>query len=140
MSRHAGQAMVEFSLSIILFLVLVMGVVDFGMSIYKYNGVSEAAREIARVASVHQGSLTFGSSTEITSVVATQKKLIPDLSSPTFTCTDVSGVAVTLVSGKCPTTAFVNVTITAPYRPATPVVAVIGTIIMKGSSSAQIQQ
>ena len=59
-----------------------MGVVDFGMAIYKYNGVSQAAREIARVASVHQGS-NFGVSSQISAVVATQQNLVPGLGTPT---------------------------------------------------------
>ena len=50
---HRGQALVEFALVIIVFLVILMGIVDFGMAIYKFNGVSQAAREIARVTSVH---------------------------------------------------------------------------------------
>jgi Flp pilus assembly protein TadG len=137
---HSGQALVEFSLAIVIFLTVLMGVVDFGMAIYKYNGVSEAAREIARVASVHQGSLTFGVSSEITAAVATQQKLVPGLGSPTMSCTDVNGASVALVSGKCPTTAFVNVTVTAPYRAATPLVGLLGSLTMKGSSSAQVQQ
>ena len=135
-----GQALVEFSLAIVIFLTVLMGVVDFGMAIYKYNGVSEAAREIARVASVHQGSLTFGVSSEITAAVATQQKLVPGLGSPTMSCTDVNGASVALVNGKCPTTAFVNVTVTAPYRAATPLVGLLGSLTMKGSSSAQVQQ
>jgi Flp pilus assembly protein TadG len=139
--RATGQAMVEFSLAILIFLALVMGVVDFGMSIYKYNGVSEAAREIARVASVHQGAANFGVSPEITAVVNTQKNLIPGLSSPTFACTDINGATIALTNGRwCPTSAFVSVTVTAPYRATTPLVSVIGTITMKGSSSAQIHQ
>ena len=134
-----GQALVEFSLAVIVFLVLVMGVVDFGMSIYKYNGVSQAAREIARVASVHQGSY-FGVSTPITTVVATQQNLIPGLGSPTFACTDVDGATVALQDDKCPTSAFVSVSVTAPYQAVTPLLGLLGTWTMQGSSSAQIQQ
>lgn len=135
-----GQALVEFSLAVTVFVVLLMGVVDFGLSIYKYNGVSQAAREIARVASVHQGTF-FGSSPQITNVVATQQQLIPGLSSPTFTCTDINGATVALFNGaKCPSTAYVTVVVTAPYRAVTPLVGVLGTFTMKGSSSAQIQQ
>ena len=131
--------MVEFSLAILVFLVLVMGIVDFGMAIYKYNGVSEAAREIARVASVHQG-VTWGSS-QLNTVVATQKNLVPGLSSPTFSCTKVDGTSQAMSSGgKCPEDAYVTVEVTAPYRAATPVLGLIGTFTMKGSSSAQIQQ
>jgi Flp pilus assembly protein TadG len=136
----SGQALVEFSLAIIVFLVLLMGVLDFGMSIYKYNGVSQAAREIARVASVHQGGLSFGVSGQISAVVATQQGLIPGLSSPTLACTDINGATVALQNNKCPTTAFVNVTVTAPYRAVTPLLGLLGIWTMKGSSSAQVQQ
>ena len=118
-----------------------MGVVDFGMAVYKYNGVAQAAREIARVASVHQGPTNFGVSPEITAVVATQKKLIPGLASPTFTCTDVNGVdrdARRTDDARPPR--YVNATVTATYKPSTPLVVVLGTFTMKGSSSAQIQQ
>jgi len=137
-----GQALVEFSLAIVIFLVLLIGVVDFGMAIYKYNGVSEAAREIARVASVHQKGVgaTFGSSPQLTAVVATQKNLVPGLTSPTFRCTDIGGAVVPLDSGKCPLDAFVLVDITTDYKAATPLLGLIGTFTMKGSSSAQIQQ
>jgi Flp pilus assembly protein TadG len=140
--RDAGQALVEFSLAITIFLVLLMGIVDFGMSIYKYNGVSEAAREIARVASVHQSGVgtSFGNSPQLTAVVAVQKGLVPGLGTPTFACTDVNGAAVALDGGKCPPNSYVQVEITAPYRAVTPLVGVLGTITMKGSSSAQIQQ
>ena len=79
--QPAGQALVEFSLAIIVFLVLLMGVVDFGMAIYKYNGVSQAAREIARVASVRPGPVSFGVSDQINAVVATQQKFVPGLTS-----------------------------------------------------------
>jgi Flp pilus assembly protein TadG len=135
-----GQALVEFSLAVSVFLVLIMGIVDFGLSIYKYNGVSQAAREIARVASVYQGPTNFGVSPQLTAVVATQKHLIPGLGSPTYTCRDVNGATVALVSNRCPETAFVNVVVTAPFKAATPLLTVLGTFTMKGSSSAQIQQ
>jgi len=138
MKRQRGQAMVEFSLAIMVFLVLLMGVVDFGLGIYKYNGVSQAAREIARVASVHQGP-TLGTSTQINAVVATQQKLIPGLGTPTFACTEVNGTARALSGGKCPSDAFINVTITAPYKASTPVLGLVGTFTMKGSSSVQVQ-
>jgi Flp pilus assembly protein TadG len=48
--RDEGQALVEFSIAIIVFLLLLMAVFDFGRGIYMYNGVSEAARDVARCA------------------------------------------------------------------------------------------
>ena len=92
-----GQAVVEFALTIIVFLVILMGVVDFGMAIYKFNGVSQAARELARVTSVHPcadpDALTCapGGSTETQNVLETQRGLIPGLASPTISCIDGPG-------------------------------------------------
>ena len=133
-----GQALVEFALAITVFLFLMMGIADFGIAVYKYNGVSQAAREIARVASVHQGS-NFSSS-QINAVVATQQALIPGLSLPTLACQDTSGASVALVNGKCPTTELVHVTVTATYKPVTPLLGLVGTWTVTGSSSFQIQQ
>ena len=133
-----GQALVEFALAITVFVFLMMGVLDFGMAIYKYNGVSQAAREIARVASVHQGS-NF-SSTEISAVVATQQGLIPGLTVSPPTCQTITGGSVALVNNACPITAFVNVVVTTQYRAVTPLLGLFGTWTMTGSSTAQIQQ
>jgi Flp pilus assembly protein TadG len=142
--REAGQGLVEFSLTIIIFLVILMGVVDFGMAIYKFNGVSQAARELARVTSVHpcavSGALTCnpGSSAETAAVLATQKSLVPGLQNPTFTCVDSTGAPVSPLPCDFSTDS-VQVVITAPYRPVTPLLGLTGTWTMKGSSSAQIQ-
>jgi Flp pilus assembly protein TadG len=134
--REGGQALVEFSLAIIIFLVLMMAIVDLGRGIYMFNGVSEAAREIARVASVHPGT-TFGGP-EITAVVNTQKKLIPNLGNPTFSCVDIAGLAGLNTNGDCPTGAQVTVTIIAPYSPVTPVMGLLGTWNMQSTSSQRI--
>ena len=143
-AREAGQGLVEFSLTIIVFLVILMGVIDFGMAIYKFNGVSQAARELARVTSVHPcavaGALTCspGASAETQEVLATQKNLVPGLTDPVFTCVDGSGNPVT--PNPCDFSSdSIQVEITAPYRPVTPLLGLTGTWTMKGSSSAQIQ-
>ena len=145
MSRRretSGQGLVEFALVIIVFLVILMGVVDFGMAIYKYNGVSQAAREIARVTSVHPcataGALTCspGGSAETAQVLTVQKNLIPGLADPAITCVDQTGAS----SSPCDFSQdSVRVVVTAPYRPITPLLGLTGTWTMEGSSSAQIQ-
>jgi hypothetical protein len=139
---HRGQALVEFALVIIVFLVILMGIVDFGMAIYKFNGVSQAAREIARVTSVHPcstpGALTCspGGSTETQDVIDIQKGLIPALEDPTITCIDQAGAP----NAPCDFSKdSVRVEIEAPYQPMTPLLRLTGTWTMKGSSSAQIQ-
>jgi len=136
--RSGGQALVEFSLAVAVFLVLLMGVADFGSAVYAYNGVSEAAREIARVASVHPGSdptVKADWSTQMTDVVNTQKALVPGLNDPTIVCVKVDGTA----ASNCASGNYVRVTITAPYTPRTPLLGLIGTWTMQGTSSVLLQ-
>jgi Flp pilus assembly protein TadG len=132
--RSRGQALVEFSLALIVFLMLLMGIFDLGRGIYMYNGVSQAAREIARVTSVHPGS-TLGSSTETAAVIGTQQKLVPALQRPSFSCVDIDD---TTVTGTCRGPNRVKVSITAPYTPVTPLLGLLGTWTMRSSSSVQI--
>ena len=143
--RHdrRGQALVEFALVIIVFLVILMGIVDFGMAIYKYNGVSQAAREIARVTSVHPcataGALTCapGGSAETAQVVTVQKNLIPGLTVSEIKCVEPSGGN---PPGACDFSQdYVQVKVEALYQPITPLLGFTGQWHMQGSSSAQIQ-
>jgi Flp pilus assembly protein TadG len=129
-----GQALVEFALALIVFLVLLMGIFDLGRGIYMYNGVSQAAREIARVTSVHPG-VTLGSSAETAAVVATQQSLVPNLGNPTFACVDIDDSA---VAGTCRGGMRVKVTIVAPYRPVTPILGLVGTWNMSSTSAVSI--
>jgi len=131
---------VEFALVIPVFLLILMGVVDFGMAIYKFNGVSQAAREIARVTSVHPCAGTTpcapGSSAETATVIQVQKGLIPGLTVSQIICVDNAGVQ------KSPcnfATDSVQVTVTSPYRPVTPILGSLVSWTMKGTSSAQLQ-
>jgi hypothetical protein len=135
-----GQAMVEFSLAIIVFLVLLMGVVDFGRAIYQYNGVSQAAREIARVTAVHPGAdfrTDAGRSSETKAVIQTQKGLIPDLRDPLIKCVDVTGAEITT---GCQVGEWIQVRINAPYTPITPLLGLAGTWdFFSSSTSVQLQ-
>ncbi|MGE5481699.1 MAG: TadE/TadG family type IV pilus assembly protein [Bacteroidota bacterium] len=50
--RASGQALVEFALVAFVFVLLVMGLVDFGRAVFTYNTLSNTAREGARYAAV----------------------------------------------------------------------------------------
>jgi hypothetical protein len=131
-----GQALVEFSLTVMIFLVLLMGIFDFGRAIFMYNGVAEAAREIARVTSVHPGA-ALGGSPETAAVVTTQKRIIPNLGNPTFACLDIDNTSVT--GPECiPDDHAVKVTISAVYTPATPLLSFLGDITLSSSSTAKM--
>ena len=115
-----------------------MAVVDLGRAIYTYNGVAEAARELARVTSVYPGtSGALGSTTQTAAVLATQKALIPNLGNPTFTCVDIDGSS---IDDTCVAGMQVKVVILAPYAPVTPGLSLVGTLTLKSSSTFSIQQ
>jgi Flp pilus assembly protein TadG len=135
-----GQALVEFSLAIIVFLMLMMGVFDFGRAIYQYNGVAQAAREIARVTAVHAGTdftTAAGRSAETNAVIATQKGLVPNLGDPTIACVDIAG---TVITTTCQPGDWIRVQIASTYDPITPLMGLVGTwTLFSSSTSVQLQ-
>ena len=141
MKLQKGQALVEFSLAFVVFSMLIFGVIDFGRGIYQYNAVSQAAREIARVTSVHPGTnftTVAGRSAETNAVIDVQKQLVPGLivAANAIQCVDASGV----VQATCDFSKhYVKVTVTAPFKAITPPMNVMSAWDMKGTSSVQIQ-
>jgi Flp pilus assembly protein TadG len=134
-SREAGQSLVEFTLAITVFLLLLMGVVDLGRAVYQYNGVAQAARELARVTSVHPGA-TLGTSTQTSAVLATQRGLVPGIGTPVYTCTDIAGTPVT---GACQAGDWVKVSVSSTFTPATPLATMLGQIVLSGTAAAKIE-
>lgn len=51
--RERGSTMVEFALTISLFLVMLFGIIDFGRALYTYHFLSNAARTATRWAAVN---------------------------------------------------------------------------------------
>jgi TadE-like protein len=138
-ARQGGQALVEFAIAITVFLVLLLGIVDVGRAIYQYNGVSQAAREIARTTSVHPGTdftQTSSQSPETVAVIHTQQSLVPNLGTPVFSCVDIAGNP---ISTGCVPGDFVRVAITAPFTPAAPILGLIGTWNLSSTSTAKLQ-
>ena len=129
--RQDGQALAEFSLAILVFLVMLMGVFDLGRGIYTFNGLAEGAREIARITSVHLGS-PVGSSSATADRVAVQQALTPGLGTPTFSCQDLYGASAPCSSGN-----YVKVDVSAVYRPVS-LLGLGGPITLSSSSSVQI--
>lgn len=56
-----GQSLVEFCLMMPMFLILVFGIIDFGMGLRAYITVAQATREGARYASIGSAAGTFTS-------------------------------------------------------------------------------
>jgi Flp pilus assembly protein TadG len=144
-----GQALVEFSLAIVTFLVILMGIFDLGRAVFMYNGVSEAARDIARRTAVYPysgigGSNYLGSSLETQGVISTQRGLVPGLvplsmGSPDFECVDIAGNPSTNnTCGSGDAQDYVRVTVKAVYSPVTPLVSLAGPITLSSTSTVAV--
>lgn len=147
--RRRGQAMVEFSLAIVPFLLIFMGIADLGRGIYMNSGASQAAREIARVTAVHPcdtSSCTLGNSPETLAAIATQQRLIPNLipGSITITCADITDAPVTSTSTRpCdPTnatpTVFIKVSVSVQYSALTPLLSMVAPKTLTSTAHVEV--
>ncbi len=126
-----GQALVELSLVLIPFLLLLMAMLDVGRGIYTYNAAAQAAREIARETAVHpcpsaSACSTLGSSTGATAVKNQQKSLVPGL---VDTGIDIDCVTVQneVIPGiNCRPNDFIRTTVDVPFQPITPLLGQLG--------------
>jgi len=133
---ESGQALVEFSFGIIVFMMLFIGMIDLGRGVFMFNGVSQAAREIARETSVHPGTSALGASAQSVAVFQTQRSLVPGLETPVYQCFDLAGV---LQFDTCKPGDWVRVTISSTFVPAVPFVGAFGPFFLSSTSSAEIQ-
>lgn len=139
-----GQTLVEFSLALIPFLFLLMGVVDLGRAIYTNNGVAQAAREIARTTSVHQcagpcTSATWSADTRET--FNGQRALVPGLTTEgvTIDCVDVADTAITVAVGRfCPPGNYIRVTTSVAIGLVTPIIPVPNPLTVSSTSHVQV--
>lgn len=131
-----GQGLVEFALGITVFLTLFIGLIDLARAAFLYNGVSDAAREIARVTSVHPGPDPLGTSAETIASVSDERGLVPGLTVTGYSCIDIAGAAVT---GVCKPGSWVRVEVRTSFSPVLPFLSAFGPINFTTSSSAKIQ-
>lgn len=134
--RDRGQALVEFAFGIMIFLMLFIGMIDIGRGVFMFNGVAQAAREIARETSIYPGDGTLGSSAESLAMVVAQRSLVPGLETPTYDCVDIAGA---LQLDECRPGDWVRVTTTTSFQPAVPFLVAFGPFVLTSSSTAEIQ-
>jgi Flp pilus assembly protein TadG len=142
-SRSRGQALVEFSLVLIPFLLLLMGIVDLGRGIYTNNAVAEAAREIARVTSVHPCTgtpCTLGNGAETLAVVNTQRTMVPGFDATAATlaiqCVDLADA--NRDNDDCRPGQFARVTVTVPFQVLTPLLGSLGPFTLSSTSHIEL--
>ena len=138
--RDRGQALVEFALALIPFLLLLMAVFDFGRAIYIYNGVSQAAREVARTASVWpQGGLNpVGYSVNAQATIDTQEALVPGLTIDEPVCvTSLETDDSSADAQPCAENEFVVVRASSTYTPVS-LLGFLGTIQIEAKARIQM--
>jgi len=52
--KEKGQELVEFALLLPLLLALLLGLMEFGIAVFRYNTIANVAREVARYSIVHR--------------------------------------------------------------------------------------
>ena len=123
--EERGQALPEFALVLIPFLLLLLGIFDLGRGVYMYNSAAEAAREIARVASVdRQAGYAIGTSPDSVAMKNLQRRMVPGLTATgiTVSCVDINDVP----SSLCRAGQFVRVRVAVQYKPVTPLLGLTG--------------
>ena len=140
--RQSGQTLVEFALVLIPFLLLLMGIFDLGRGIYTYNAASQAAREIARSASVdfQRGAGAIGTSSATINIINTQKQLVPGLTDAgiSISCVDVQDGPLSPPGRGCRAGDFARVRISVSYSPVTPLLGLTGPFDLVSVSHVEI--
>lgn len=142
--QESGQTLVEFAVVLIPFLFMLMGVIDLGRGIYTNNGVAQAAREIARVTSVHQCTGTCTSATwsaETAEVVSTQQSLVPGLTPAgiAIDCVTVADAPASLSDdGSCPPGKYIRVTTSVSFRLVTPLLPIPNPFTVSSVAHVQV--
>ena len=133
---QAGQALVEFAISVTVFLLLLMALFDFGRAIYTYNGLAQAAREVARTASVHMGTSDWTDEADAT--IATQRNLVPGLDIPLWKCVASADVDDSLGTTEfCQENQYIVVTARSSYTPIS-LLGFLGEIDLEAKSRIQV--
>ncbi len=125
--RNKGQSLVEFALILPLFMLIVLGIFDFGRAIYGYSALHNAAREGARYGAVHP--------CDTTGIIDMAQQMAVGLG---------EGIQVTpaiIYSGFVPST--IQVSVEFRFQTVTPLIGAFlgsdGAIVLKSSSHHHIE-
>jgi hypothetical protein len=73
--QEGGQDLIEYALIMPILLLLLFGIMDFGVTIFSYNTIANASREGARFGSVHCSSFRVACGADDAQVLAAAKQL-----------------------------------------------------------------
>jgi Flp pilus assembly protein TadG len=142
-SSDRGQSLVEFALVLPVFLLFVFGIIDGGRAILAYNQMSQATRNVARVASVtcfdtttRCDETTAGS--PVKNAIAAQAA---GLQGPTTWTVDCIDPATNAPAATCEPGDIVRVTVASQVTMFTPIIAqALGSVNVASTSEATIIQ
>jgi Flp pilus assembly protein TadG len=102
--RERAQSLAEFALIVPLFLILVFGIIDFGLGLRAYISLSNATREGARYAAVGNpaGTFTSGGSGQCNGSTSTSAVGKVCTAMNGLNLTDITSVSVTYPNGQLP--------------------------------------
>lgn len=133
---ESGQTLVEFALILPIFILMLVGIFDFGRAIYAYNTINNAAREAVRVGIVNQnvGAIEAEALAQAVSLGLDSTDVTVNFMEPDFTdaepCASTPGYS-----------CVVEVEVRFQYNPATPVIGnIVGTLDLVGSSRQLIEK
>jgi Flp pilus assembly protein TadG len=127
-ARQGGQAIVEFTLMILLFLTIVFGIIDFGVALYDQTMLASAATDGARSGAINGGSTSVA---QAAAQNAANNPIGCGNGGPTATATTLSGPPQQI-----------QVTMSCQFRGITPLGSLISIAFptITASSSAKIEQ
>src|SRR6266446_7037256 len=99
--KQSGQAMLESALILLVFLVMLLGIVDFGQFFYFHQSLTDRARAGARYGSIHTCDATCSQAVNYTIY-----------NDPTTT---TGGALLPCLAGECATNATVTAAVTVPF-------------------------
>ncbi|MEO6059221.1 MAG: TadE/TadG family type IV pilus assembly protein [Candidatus Limnocylindria bacterium] len=143
--RTRGQALVEFALILPIFILLLVGILDFGRAVYGYNTVNNAAHEAVRVGIVDQNATAITARATKHAVALglaasdiTVKFLQSDYTGDGITNDCAPGQVLPLGPRLgC----IVEVSVTYQYTAATPIIGnLVGTLTLTGKSQQPIER
>ena len=143
--RSRGQGLVEFALVLPVFLVLIFGIIDGGRAVFSYNQMSQAARNVARVASTTCFTTTpacDANAGAIADAINTQRSGNLGLVTWDVECINPTTKAppTNTVADFCKVGYLVRVTTTLPFGFVTPVASSFGPVVVGSSTEQEILQ
>lgn len=131
---HRGQTLVEFALILPIFVLVLVGIFDFGRGVYAYNTISNASREAVRIGIVDQNVGRLQAEAVKASVAL---GAVPGDVDVAFLTPDLQGTCVSPADIGC----VVEITVHYQYNAATPIISnLVGTIDMTSTTRQPIER